>query len=106
MKFIELDLPRNTDNPNLPDKILINLEKVVEIFVVRLDSKLKDERNHSHGLYIDNESQGKIIHGTKSDCERGYEVLRNIINTKKTEGDGIEKFVFPPPNADDSESGN
>lgn len=106
MKFVEIVVPRNVDSQYLTDKVLINLKGILEIAVIPVEPRLRYNDNYSHTLVIAHESREIEFHGTKSDCDRGYKELRDMINAGKAEGAGIEKFVFPSPNANDGESGN
>lgn len=102
MKFIEIVIPRNVNSSDLPDKVLIKLEGILEISVIPIEPPYRYNSNYSHALLIVNESRELEFHGTKSDCDRCYKALRAILDSEKPEKVG--SLVFPLPHSDDSES--
>lgn len=102
MKFIEIVIPRNVNSSNLPDRVLIKLEGILEISVIPMEPFLRYNSNYSHALVIVHESREIELHGTKLDCDRCYEALRVILDSEKPEKVG--SLVFPLPHSDDSES--
>lgn len=98
MKFVEITIPRNENDPGLPNDLLINLNEIVEIFVRTLYPEESDVRGHKYGLFITQRSREIRLHGTKEQCEHGYKDLRVILDRAPidSERNGIVgTFTFP-----------
>ena len=93
MKFIEIVMPRNSDIPGLPDKVLISLDGILEVYVRALMSREEDFRGHEYGLFMAHRSRDMRLHGTKSECEQGYKELCELIKSDAEQIVG--KLVFP-----------
>ena len=94
MKFIEIVMTRNEDIPGLPDNVLLKLDGILEVYVRALMSREEDFRGYEYGLFITHQSREMRLHGTKSECEKTYRELRELITSNNVEGT-IGKLVFP-----------
>ena len=97
MKFIEIVMPRNTDISGLPDNVLINLDGILEVHVRTLMSREEDFRGYEYGLFIMHQSREMRFHGTRSECERTYKELCELLESHTiSHAEGIVgKLVFP-----------
>ena len=93
MKFIEIVMPRNAEVPGLPDNVLLKLDGILEVYVRHLRGGEGDFRGYEYGLFITHQSREMRLHGTKSECEKTYKELCELI-TSDAEGT-IRKLVFP-----------
>ena len=80
MKFIEISMPQNAGHPGLPENVLLNINGILEIYVRTLKDAERDNRGHEYGLFIAHQSRQLRLHGTKSECERGYQDLHSLLN--------------------------
>ena len=80
MKFIEISMSQNTGYPALPDNVLLNIDGILEVYVKSLNDRERDDRGHEYGLFIAHQSRQMRLHGTKSECERGYKDLSALLN--------------------------
>ena len=80
MKFIEISMPQNAGYPGLPDNVLLSLDGILEIYVRALRTAERDNRGHEYGLFLTHQSREMRLHGTKSECERGYKDLHDLLN--------------------------
>ena len=80
MKFIEISMPQNAGYLRLPANVLLNIDGILEAYVIALGPKERDERGHEYALFITHQSRQMRLHGTKSQCEQGYRDLRTLLH--------------------------
>ena len=98
MQYIEVLIPKNENLPERPSRVLINLDGVLEISVRSLQLSEKDKRNLPYGLFVTHRVRELVFHGTKSDCERGYDELLSLLDSGKQGLVGT--FTFSPVHSD------
>ena len=98
MRFIEIAMSRNAGHSGLPDNVLINLDGILEVFVRALLPRETDTRGYEYGLFIVHQSRQIRLHGTKSECEQGYEELRALLDW---EDEIVQTFKFPSADTED-----